>query len=156
MWHQFIAELLKSNRMSTVSVHFSFPIVFVLLWLVAITTVGSTSQSFIKRTICFHTHDVNERGVDVAIFDYADFMETILNHTSKIIIPDIGNLRNGTALPKYMKRFGTDNVVFYKTGTQPGKSLPMEAKKVGCELIYIQKAGDKLGIPRYPDAFNYQ
>jgi hypothetical protein len=107
---------------------------------------------------------VNERGADVAIYDYADYNEKILGYKSMILIPDKPKCRNGASLPKYIQRFGVNGVVFYepdkipmgngKVALVPGKNLPIDAKKAGCDLIHILKSGDKLGIPRYPDAFN--
>ncbi len=123
----------------------------------------TSSFGAINRTICFQSHDVNERGVDVAIFDYADYNEKILGYRSLMLIPDNPKARKGASLPKLIERFG-DGVVFYKPDEYklssgkiilvPGKNLPIDAKKAGCDLIYIQKAGDKLGVPRYPEAFN--
>jgi hypothetical protein len=115
-----------------------------------------------NRTICFQTHDVSERGVDVAIFDYADYNEKLLGYKSLILIPDNTFCRNGASLPKLTKRFGS-GVIFYKPdmvqlprGTKPlaGESFPSEAKKYGCDLIYIQKSGEKNSVPRFPEAFD--
>lgn len=119
------------------------------------------------RVICFHTISACERGTDVAIYDYADFSESILGHTSVILIPDRPDARIGAGLPKYLKRFG-NNTIFYKPDVVahlndekkminellPGKSFPMEAKRAGCDFVYTLKGGKKDSFPRYPEAFN--
>ena len=125
--------------------------------------VNGLSETSKKRIICFHTHDVNERGVDVATFDYADFTETILGHISKILIPESPESHKGAGLAKYIERFG-NNTIFYQADPQqigdetrllPGKSLPMEAHKHGCEFMYVQKGGELHSYPKYPDSFNH-
>ena len=117
----------------------------------------------INRTICFHSQDANERGVEVATYDYADFTETILGHTSKILLLDTERVRKGLGITKYITRF-RNNTIFYKPDRirdpnnieidAPGKNLPTEARKQGCDFLYILKSGELTSHPKYPECFN--
>ncbi len=107
-----------------------------------------------QKTVCFLCHSANERGVDVSTFDFAHYTETILGHISKILLPDNAVAHSGLSLHKLQNRFKS-NVVFIKTDPEhKGIHLPSEAKKAGCDVIYIQKFGTKDSYPYYPEAFN--
>lgn len=123
----------------------------------------SKSASENLRTLCFHTFGAEERGTDVAIYDYADFSEALLGYKSLILLPDIPSAHNGLGLAKYKKRFG-DQVVYFKpdiflkennqSDILTGESFPGEAKRLGCDFVYILKSGELHSVPYYPEAFN--
>ena len=122
------------------------------------------------RVICFHTAFMGERGTDVAIYDYADYTETMFGYTSKIITPDLKENHNGPGLSKYKTRFGDnvhffppDKIYIYVDPREPpweslaaGPSFPFEAKKLGCHFVYTLKSGRRDSVPRYPEAFNHR
>ncbi len=129
----------------------------VLLLVLAFTEVSSK-----HHIVCFDAQNVNERGVDVAIYDFADFCEKYYNYTSKILIPDTHKARQGFGLSKYVSRF-KENVVYYQLdevvidGNKyhiPETSFPQGAKNHSCEFVYTQKAGAQIHVPRYPQAFD--
>lgn len=121
------------------------------------------------RVICFHTRAPGERGTDVALYDYADYLEQLYGHTARIVIPDVEQNHKGVGLPKYVERFGS-NVVFFKPDEisyivdprEPpwkdicaGPNFPYEAKRLGCHFVYTLKSGKRDTVPRYPEAFNH-
>ncbi len=138
-------------------------ILFSVFLLLATTFASFTRGEKESKILCFNSDSVSERGVDVAIYDYADYVESMYGYTSKIIMPDVPSSHKGTALSKYMKRF-VNNTAFYKTETvlvdgvewpgMQGPAFPSECKKLGCDYVHLLKSGEKWTFPRYPEGFN--
>ncbi len=134
------------------------------LFLFGLWVVNSAAEVQKKqKVLCFNTHTVDERGTDVATFDYADFAEKIYGYTSKIIMPDAPSSHNGKGLSKYMKRF-VNNTAFYKADSVSvngkmhhgveGPSFPGECKRLGCDYVHVLKSGEKSSFPQYPQGFD--
>jgi glycosyltransferase involved in cell wall biosynthesis len=111
-------------------------------------------------TICFHSNACGERGVEVALYDYADYNEKIFGYKSHIIFPrkvQHGNPSTpvSSGLSKFRQRF---NVSFYDTHKPKpndvgGPQLGRKALDLGCQVLYIIKDGNPLHTPR-PDSWN--
>jgi hypothetical protein len=122
------------------------------------------------RLICFYNNGAGERGNQIATYDYADWAEKLFGIRTIFIFPKFITTANPAshnrrkALPKFQSRFG--NVSFcgedYTTDL-PAKMATAEysicsdltemAKRLGCEFLYILKAGQKSSDPKYPQAF---
>lgn len=114
----------------------------------------------LDRVVCFLPQEAGE--IETVVFDYADYTERILGHTARILVPDKESSPSGVNLQKFTKRFGNNTVVYKadfvsvlrKMEWHPGKSFPFEARKQGCDFVYILKSGEKYSFPRYPEAFD--
>lgn len=106
------------------------------------------------HTICFHDNDGNERGTSISLYDYADFTEILFGHKSYIIFSEsVRNIKH-SSIPRFQARF---NVTFYKPHDSRivgGKNLPLHALRLGCDLLYMLKAGGLQSHPIYPDSFD--
>lgn len=83
--------------------------------------------------IGFHLNELCERGVPVAVYDYAHYAETLLNHRSVIFVPAAGN-NNELVKQKFTRRF---DVVFYSTI----KELRSKIVLKGVNIFYSIKYG---------------
>lgn len=84
-----------------------------------------------RRLIAFDSGHLNLRGTDVALYDYADYAETLLGHRSLILAPSDSDL---SALDRFRQRF---SVCLYKT-PEDRTSLIQD-----CDLYYHQVYGDR-------------
>jgi hypothetical protein len=85
------------------------------------------------KTIAFHDNNLCLRGTTNAMYDYADYNEKILGNKSIIVSSPRMNL---DALPKFEKRFGSENIhlmTFYEYHSM----LP----KLNVDYLYIIKGG---------------
>lgn len=87
------------------------------------------------KTIAFHTNELNERGTNVAVYDYAHYNETILGNKSYIISNSKNNLNS---LQKFKNRF---EVFLYNDFSECEKFC----KDNNIEYVYYVKAGDNDG-----------
>ena len=85
----------------------------------------------IKR-VAFHSNQLGIRGVDVALYDYAHYNETILKNKSFIVSDKNSDL---AALKKFKDRF---EVFLYENFTECYDYV----KQKNIEAIYYQKAGE--------------
>ena len=84
---------------------------------------------FLQEQLCV-------RGSSVAMYDYADFSETILKNTSVILLPKSGLHRSDPiGLKKFQDRF---KVIIY-----PDSELEETLEKVGVKILYVIKYGKK-------------
>ena len=89
------------------------------------------------KTIAFHSNQLGLRGVEVALYDYAHYNETLLNNKSYIFADASLNL---DALPKFKKRF-KDKIFLYNKFEDCFDFV----KEHGIDCVYYIKAGDKDG-----------
>lgn len=87
------------------------------------------------KIVGFHSNELNERGTNVAMFDYAKYNEEILGNKSYIISNAKADL---TALKKFKSRFE----VFLYNDFRECESF---AKDKHIEYVYYVKAGDRDG-----------
>ncbi len=90
--------------------------------------------------IAFHTNQFSIRGTEVALYDYAFYTETLLHHTSVILVPESSNSEGKNdkdIISKFMSRF---QVYFYKSLED------MENFLQDCDLLYCIKYGTNDGI----------
>jgi len=90
------------------------------------------------NTIAFLTNQLDVRGTCVALYDYANYYEKILNGRSVIIIPKSGN-NDILAVNKFMKRF---SIKYYEEKEEIDNIL-IENK---CDILYCIKYGKNDGI----------
>jgi hypothetical protein len=84
------------------------------------------------KHIAFHSNELNIRGTNVALYDYAHYNETILGNKSYIISNANVDLQ---ALPKFKNRF---EVFLYNDF----KESEQFTKERGIEYVYYIKAGN--------------
>jgi len=84
------------------------------------------------KVVGFHSNELNERGTNVAMYDYAHYNEIILGNKSYIISNKNANL---SALEKFKTRF---EVFLYDNFFECEKF----AKEKSIEYVYYVKAGD--------------
>ena len=87
------------------------------------------------KVVGFHSNELNERGTNVAMFDYAKYNEEILGNKSYILSNANADL---TALEKFKNRFE----VFLYNNFFECESF---AKEKNIEYVYYVKAGDRDG-----------
>jgi hypothetical protein len=125
----------------------------VLHVVVGTTTFAATTTT--KKHICFHTNQAWERGTEVALYDYADWLEKLYPtlYTSSILFPRKPDVLEGLALGKFKRRFPVNfyDVEGHVRAGSP--SLPPAAKALGCDLLYIIKGGGMEWDPVYPQSF---
>jgi len=90
------------------------------------------------------------------MYDYADYLEQLYasEFRSFIIFPDAPRATRGHGLKMFRERFP---VFFYNSTSEDiagGSNLPIRAKEVGCDMLYIIKGGLKAWEPSYPNSFN--
>lgn len=99
------------------------------------------------ETLCFHDNAPEERGTQVALYDYADFAEQFWGVKSKIFFVNSVSTHDGLGLKKFQKRF---NVTFYpKTGDYRagGRGLLAKVLEEKCDFLYVIKAGTPDSVP---------
>ncbi len=87
------------------------------------------------KVVGFHSNELNERGTNVAMFDYAKYNEEILGNKSYILSNANADL---TALEKFKSRF---EVFLYNNFVE----CESFAKEKNIEYVYYVKAGDRDG-----------
>ena len=87
------------------------------------------------KIVGFHSNELNERGTNVAMFDYAKYNEDILGNKSYILSNANADL---TALEKFKSRF---EVFLYNDFAE----CTNFAKQKNIEYVYYVKAGDRDG-----------
>lgn len=115
-----------------------------LVILLVILSVSSIVRSK-NLTICFNTYAINVRGTTIAIYDYAHYNELLLENKSIFVLPNIDDVTKGAALDKFTSRFTQDNIHLYDSKKQ--FDLPDKAKSVGCDVLYMIKAGGFDSVP---------
>lgn len=88
--------------------------------------------------VIFHSNQLSTRGTEVALYDYANFNETILKNKSIIMTPKNGS-HSEKAIEKFKKRF--ENIIFYEPG-----ELQKSCSKTKADVFYAIKAGENDGI----------
>jgi hypothetical protein len=90
--------------------------------------------------IAFHTPSIDVRGTCVALYDYANYNELLLNNNSIIITPYLGlNISDNIAINKFKNRF---NIYYYNTLDDLEKIL----KNNNVNILYTIKYGKNDGI----------
>jgi hypothetical protein len=87
------------------------------------------------KVVGFHSNELNERGTNVAMYDYAHYNEIILGNKSYILSNKNADL---SALEKFKTRF---EVFLYDNFSECEKF----AKDKNIEYVYYVKAGDNDG-----------
>lgn len=87
--------------------------------------------------IGFHSNQLSYRGTEIALFDYADYNQKLLNNTSYIFYP-YGS--DTSALEKFRNNFG-QNVICYASLNE----LQQLCKQYNIELVYWIKYGTNDG-----------
>lgn len=87
----------------------------------------------------FHSNCISLRGTEVALYDYADFNETLLHNESLIFTPRTSPVHDTRALPKFLNRFP---VSVYDTREE----LAELAQRLGIDVMYFIKQGDNDGL----------
>lgn len=87
------------------------------------------------KVVAFHSNELNERGTNVAVYDYAHYNETILGNKSYIISNSKNDLNS---LQKFKNRF---EVFLYDDFSECEKFC----KDKNIEYVYYVKAGDNDG-----------
>jgi hypothetical protein len=85
------------------------------------------------KKIAFHTNELNLRGTNVALYDYAHYNEQLLNNTSYIISNKNADM---SAYKKFIERWPS-RVLLYDNFSEVDRFL----KKENIEFIYYIKAG---------------
>jgi hypothetical protein len=87
-------------------------------------------------TIAFHSNQIGLRGTEVAMYDYANYNETILGNKSIIISenPSLNQNSHTDAIAKFQSRF---TVLFYDNFCEVDELL----KPFGIDAIYFIKSG---------------
>ncbi len=86
----------------------------------------------------FHSYQLDVRGTEVALFDYARYNEELLKNESIIFAPQIGN-HVETVITKFKSKF---KVIFYESVAD----LSLKIKENSVEVFYSIKAGFNDGI----------
>ena len=84
-----------------------------------------------RQTLAFDSGHLNERGTDVALYDYAHFAEELLGHRSLILVPAEADL---SALDRFRQRFP---VYLYRSRAD------LEELLEPVDLYYTQVYGDR-------------
>lgn len=110
------------------------------------------------KKIAFHTNELNIRGTNVAIYDYAHYNETILGNKSYILSNKNANLE---ALPKFKNRFDVflyedflecndfvkkediTHVYYIKAGSNDGRVLPGVQNLVHSVFQHYEPHGER-------------
>lgn len=98
----------------------------------------------VRKNIAFLSNKLTLRGTEIAMYDYADYNETLLNNKSIIITRDYKVIKHefdvsSDAYDKFHKRF---TVEYYKTQ----KDIDIIVKKHNITHLYIIKAGGHDGL----------
>ena len=93
------------------------------------------------KKIAFHIYFFCIRGTSTAIYDYADYNETILGNESIIVVPKSGLSKNvDIATRKFQKRF---NVFYYDDSMKNLDEILLQEK---CDILYTIKYGTNDGV----------
>lgn len=119
------------------------------------------AQNSSQRLICFHTNQCNERGTEIAIFDYMHYTTTLLRHSVYMILPDLPGVHQGMSYSKFQKHF---NITLYKATEKSargkliagGVNLAKAAALLRCDVLYMIKDGRKSYPPAFPVSFVYK
>ncbi len=84
--------------------------------------------------IGFHTNQISLRGTEIALFDYADFNESILGNRSVVFAPREPQRHDERALDKFEKRF---KIVWYDNIPD----LYLQAQREKIDVMYHLKSG---------------
>jgi hypothetical protein len=90
--------------------------------------------------IAFHTNQIGLAGTEVALYDYADYNEKILNNRSLIISDKNNGNNNPDAVEKFKRRFG--KICWYENPAEIDKILEREK----ADIFYAIKLGVNDGI----------
>eukprot|EP00747_Dinoflagellata_sp_TGD_P169266 gnl/TRDRNA2_/TRDRNA2_197826_c0_seq1.p1 gnl/TRDRNA2_/TRDRNA2_197826_c0~~gnl/TRDRNA2_/TRDRNA2_197826_c0_seq1.p1 ORF type:complete len:422 (-),score=21.21 gnl/TRDRNA2_/TRDRNA2_197826_c0_seq1:51-1316(-) len=97
-------------------------------------------------TLCFHANSAGARGVQVAMYDYADQAEKQWRATSKIMFPSSAfgpSNDKESSLERFVSRFGESNVFAHHLDSD----IRQTANRHGCNFLYIIKDGSRTGKP---------
>jgi hypothetical protein len=95
-------------------------------------------------TLCFSVGELSERGTNVALYDYADYTETILHKKSIIFFHGSPALATSNVFKKFQNRFKT---VQYESGNH----FLLQLVKEKCDFLYVIKSGEKNSYPVMSD-----
>jgi hypothetical protein len=94
--------------------------------------------------ICFHTNELNERGITVAIYAYAHYNEKIQKNKSLFALPNVAQVTQGLIRSKFERRFN-GSMHLYDKNTRFG--MITMAQEMGCDVVYVIKAGGIGAMP---------
>ena len=99
---------------------------------------GILYNSPFKKTlrVAFHSNQIGIRGTEVAMYDYANYNETLLNNKSFIISRQFSPFHDHYAMQKYKDRFGT--IMFYNVWDEVEKFI--ETNQI--DVLYMIKSGE--------------
>jgi hypothetical protein len=80
----------------------------------------------------FHTKQLSERGTEVALFDYADAVQTLLGHEVRVFVPAEASV----ILPGVARRFASRFDV----------SLYRSTSEISCDVLYVIKRGRRSSV----------
>jgi hypothetical protein len=87
----------------------------------------------------FHSNCISLRGTEVALYDYADFNESLLGNESVIFTPHHSPVHHQKVFPKFFNRFP---VSMYDTREE----LADLVQRLGIDVMYFIKQGDNDGL----------
>lgn len=89
--------------------------------------------------IAFHSNQISRQGTEVALYDYADAAERVLQHRA-VILHDASNPNN---VPEAIEKFkGRFDVLAYRDRTE----LDVLIRSSGAKLMYAIKSGRRDGL----------
>lgn len=137
-------------------------VILLLYALILLMSYVKTSEHLRNKHICLYSNQANERGSEIALYDYANYCELYFQMKSTIIFPKY--LERSTqyseadgkrlSLQRFQSRF---NVSFCGPSERNKRDLCLDlsqvAMKLHCDILYVQKAGHMKSEPIYPDSF---
>jgi glycosyltransferase involved in cell wall biosynthesis len=93
-----------------------------------------------NKNVAFHSNHLGIRGTEVALYDYADYNETILNNTSFIFAKNNNIINDEKVIKKFKDRF--NNRVFLYDDFCEVDDILLE---LDIKYFYAQKAGNNDG-----------
>lgn len=113
---------------------------------------GKSKERSLKN-VCFHANEASERGTEIALYDYADYLEILYGITSTMLFPNISSITDGPSFQRFQKRFP---ISFYEVERHiGGRNLLVKAAEVNCDFIYMLKAGKKKSNPSYESTIKH-
>jgi hypothetical protein len=92
--------------------------------------------------VAFHSNTLTVRGSENALWDYAEFNETLLGHRSVLAVADRPGIDENPTFARWQSRFPT---ILY----QSRQDLARKLRQAGAEVLYMIKPGhfDGLLVP---------
>jgi len=92
--------------------------------------------------VAFHSNTLTVRGSENALWDYAEFNETLLGHRSVLAVADRPGIGENPTFARWQSRFPT---ILY----QSRQDLARKLRQAGVEVLYLIKPGhfDGMTVP---------